>query len=85
MSPKHPYDGPERRRFAYKPHPDAGSEEERRQPRLTAEQCEEIKQQILASIYEDIGRSVVKKLAWILGTVLAALLAWAAAKGYLKP
>jgi hypothetical protein len=85
MSPKHPYDGPERRRFAYKQHPDAATEEERRQPRLSAEQCEEIKQQILASIYEDIGRSVVKKLLWAAGAVFVAVAAWAAAKGYLKP
>jgi hypothetical protein len=81
MAPK--WDGEERRRYVPKKHLDGY--EERRQARLSDEQCEEIKHQILASIYEDIGRSVVKKIAWILGALLAAGLTWAAAKGYLKP
>lgn len=82
MSPR--WDGVERRRYATKRHANEESEE-RRQPRLTDEQCEAIKDQILASIYEDIGRSVVKKLLWACGAALAVVLAWATAKGYLKP
>lgn len=51
---------------------------------LTDAEIESIKEQILASIYEDIGRSVVKKILWAAGAVLVALLAWAGAKGYLR-
>ena len=59
-------------------------EERREYGKLSSEEVELIKQQILASIYEDIGRSVVKKIAWALGAVLIALLAWLGAKGYIK-
>ncbi len=52
---------------------------------LTDEQLEAIKEQILASVYEDIGRSLVKKIVWLIGTMLFGLLAWLAAKGYIKP
>jgi len=52
---------------------------------ITDEQLDAIKKRILASVYEDIGRSLVKKIIWIAGAVLAALLAWLAAKGYIKP
>src|SRR3990167_7094416 len=58
--------------------------EERRANVLTEEQVEELKERILASVYEDIGRSLVKKGLWALGAVLAALLTWLAAKGYVK-
>lgn len=58
--------------------------ERRKNQGLSDEEIEAIKEQLLASIYEDIGRSVVKKLLWALGAVLAALLAWATARGYLK-
>src|SRR3990167_3499517 len=59
--------------------------EERRANVLTEEQVEELKERILASVYEDIGRSLVKKGLWALVAVLAALLTWLAAKGYVKP
>jgi hypothetical protein len=59
--------------------------ERRRNGGLSDEQIDAIKERILASVYEDIGRSLVKKIIWIAGAVLAALLAWAAAKGYIKP
>lgn len=59
-------------------------EERRANGSLTDEQVKQIKEQILASIYEDIGRSVVKKILWAGGAVLSALLAWLAYKGYLK-
>ncbi len=58
---------------------------ERRKNRgLTDEEIEVIKEQLLNSIYEDIGRSVVKKLLWTLGALFIALSTWLAAKGYLK-
>ena len=45
---------------------------------------EAIRDGILASVYEDIGRSLVKKALWVVGIVFTALLAWLAAKGYVK-
>ena len=54
-------------------------EERRKFVELSPEQVERIKEQLLASVYEDIGRSLVKKLLWALGAVLSALLAWFAA------
>ena len=60
-------------------------EERRKNVWLTDEQIEIIRERILASVYEDIGRSLVKKILWILGALLVALLSWLAAKGYIKP
>lgn len=54
-------------------------EERRKFVELSSEQVERIKEQLLASVYEDIGRSLVKKTLWALGAVLSALLAWFAA------
>jgi len=51
---------------------------------LTDKQIEEIREAILRSIYEDIGRSLVKKLLWALGAVFLVLSAWLASKGYLQ-
>jgi len=51
---------------------------------LTDEQIEAIKEAILASIYEEIGRSIVKKVLWYGGAVFAALVAWLVAKGYIQ-
>ena len=62
-----------------------GTDEERRKDNgLTPAQVEAIKNAILASIYEDIGRSIVKKILWAGGAVLIALLTWLAAHGYVK-
>jgi len=60
-------------------------EERRKNAWLTDEQIDLIRERILASVYEDIGRSLVKKILWVLGALLAALLGWLAAKGYIKP
>ena len=60
-------------------------EERRKNAWLTEEQINYIRERILASVYEDIGRSLVKKILWLLGALLAALLGWLAAKGYIKP
>lgn len=59
-------------------------EERRSNVGLTDEQVEAIKERVLASVYEDIGRSLVKKVLWAIGAVLAALLAWLVAHGYVK-
>jgi hypothetical protein len=64
---------------------DPDGEERRKSAWLTDEQIEAIRERILASVYEDIGRSLVKKILWILGALLVALLSWLAAKGYIKP
>ena len=63
-------------------------EEPDKEPRtngqLSHEDIERIKEAVLASVYEDIGRSVVKKFLWVAGSVLAALLGWAYATGHIK-
>jgi len=59
-------------------------QERRKNSVLSDEQIESIKDRILASIYEDIGRSLVKKVLWALGVVLLALLAWLGGSGHLK-
>jgi hypothetical protein len=64
---------------------DPDGEERRKNAWLTDEQINYIRERILASVYEDIGRSLVKKILWILGALLVALLSWLAAKGYIKP
>ena len=61
-----------------------GEPERRTNGGLSDEQVKAIKDAILASIYEDIGRSIVKKILWAGGAVLIALLTWLAAHGYVK-
>ena len=51
---------------------------------LTDEQVRAIKEAILASVYEDIGRSIIKKILWALGAVLFAVYMWLTAHGYIK-
>lgn len=63
---------------------DRNGVERRKNGVLSPEQIEQIKEEILASIYEDIGRSVVKKIVWSLGAVFAAVLAWLGYKGHLN-
>ncbi len=60
-----------------------GDRDRRENGGLTDEQVRAIKEAILASIYEDIGRSIVKKILWAGGAVLVALLAWLTSKGYI--
>jgi len=52
------------------------------QRRLTDQELEAIKKQLLDSIYADIGKSVVKKVLWIGGAILLALYAWMRAHGF---
>ena len=56
--------------------------QERRKP-LSAEEIETIKEQLLQSIYADIGKSIIKKMLWIGGAVLVALYAWLNKSGHL--
>jgi len=50
--------------------------------RLSDQELESIKKQLLDSIYADIGKSVVKKILWIGGAILLALYAWMKAHGF---
>jgi hypothetical protein len=52
------------------------------QKRLSDQELEAIKKQLLDSIYADIGKSVVKKVLWIGGAVILALYAWMRAHGF---
>ena len=61
-----------------------GDPERRKNGGLTDDQIEEIREAILASIYEDIGRSIVKKILWAAGAVLSALLLYFGASGHVK-
>lgn len=60
-----------------------GDATERRRP-LTEEEVETIKNQLLDSIYADIGKSVVKKFIWIIGVVGLTTLATLTAIGKIK-
>ena len=42
---------------------------------LSQEELNEIKNQLLESIYADIGKNVVKKIMWIGGSIICALYA----------
>jgi hypothetical protein len=53
-----------------------------KQSRLTPEELASIKDQLLESIYADIGKSVVRKTLWITGAILFALYAWLRAHGF---
>lgn len=51
--------------------------------RLSDEEIEKIKGQILDSIYADIGKSILKKVLWVGGTCILALFAWLIGKGHI--
>jgi len=53
-------------------------------PQFSQEQIDEIKRQLLESIYADIGRSLVKKFLWALGSVVFAAVVGLAAAGKIK-
>ena len=55
--------------------------ERRKYGKLSPEEVEYIKEQILASVYEDIGRSIVKRLLWLAGAALVALFGWLVSTG----
>lgn len=49
---------------------------------LSAAELDDLKEQLLESIYADIGRSIVKKVLWVLGALAVAGAAWLAGKGH---
>ena len=57
--------------------------ERRKNGGLSDGQIEAIKQAILDSIYQEIGKSLVKKLLWLGGACILALAAWLHGSGKL--
>lgn len=51
-------------------------EDRRKNGGLSDEQLEAVKQAILDSIYQEIGKSLVKKAIWAIGAIVLAALAW---------
>ena len=60
------------------------AEERRKNGGLTDEQVDEIREAILASIYEDIGRSIVKKVLWAAGAIGLAFISWLGFSNHVK-
>ena len=56
-------------------------ENRRKNGGLTDDQLIQIKAAILASIYEEIGRSIISKLLWVVGTLCLTALAWLVGSG----
>lgn len=59
------------------------SDDEKRKP-LTDEEVETIKEQLLESIYADIGKSIVKKFLWVAGAVVVGAFTALTALGNIK-
>lgn len=59
-------------------------EERRKNGGFTDEQIAAIKDAILSSIYEEIGKSLVRKVLWIGGAILLAIFTWLAGAGHIK-
>ena len=53
-----------------------------RRQKLTSEELEELKEQLLESVYADIGRSVVKKVLWVIGAISVGIFAVGKGKGW---
>ena len=53
---------------------------DRRRP-LTEGELNAIKDQLLESIYADIGESIVKKILWVFGAICIATYSWLKAEG----
>lgn len=51
---------------------------------FSPEEIEDIKKQILDSIYADIGKSIIKKFLWVAGAVALAAFAWLNGSGHFK-
>lgn len=62
--------------------------QERRASPLTDEQLDAIAERAaekaLAKVYEEVGRSTVRLVLWVLGAAVVALLAWLGATGKLS-
>jgi len=54
---------------------------DRRKP-LSEAELDAIKEQLLESIYADIGKSLVKKVLWLFGAVCIAAFAWLKGSGH---
>jgi len=63
---------------------DSAGVDRRKNGGLSDEQVEAIKQAILDSIYKEIGKSIVRKVIWVVGTAVALLLAWLTGAGHIK-
>lgn len=59
------------------------TDDEKRRP-LTDEEIEAIKNQLLESIYADIGKSVIKKFLWVAGAVVVGAFTALTAFGHIK-
>jgi hypothetical protein len=55
-----------------------------RRRHFTDEEVAALKQQLLESIYADIGKSLVKKVLWVGGACIFALFAWLVGKGHIN-
>ena len=58
--------------------------ERRKNGGLTDEQVEAIKQAILDSVYQEIGKSLVSKLLWAGGAVALAVVSWLHGSGAIR-
>jgi hypothetical protein len=59
-------------------------EERRKNGGFTDEQIDAIKEAILASIYQEIGKSLVRKALWLGGAIILAIGSWLAGSGHIK-
>ena len=62
--------------------------DERRKNTLSESEFEAIAQRAsqiaMAHVYEEVGKSVLKKLSWAVGLALAALIAWLSGSGKIQ-
>lgn len=58
------------------------SDEKKSLIHLTPEELESLREQLLQSIYADIGRSIVRKVLWVFGAAALILFAWLNGKGH---
>lgn len=52
--------------------------------KLKAELKAELKEEIWNDIYAAIGQTIVKRLLWLGGSIVAAIVAWFAGAGHIK-
>lgn len=57
--------------------------DEKRKP-LTSDELDAIMEQLLERIYADIGKSIVKKALWILGSMVVAAVTALSATGHIN-
>ena len=58
---------------------------DRRRSRFTPEEVEEIAnaaaERVLDKIYTEVGKSIIKRLAWLAGAAIVGLFIWLSSKG----